>query len=47
MFCDDLEGGDGLGGEREVQERGDMCTPVTDPHCCMAETNIAKQLSPK
>ena len=25
MFCDNLEGWDGMGGGREAQEEGDMC----------------------
>ena len=40
MLCDDLEGGDGVGGGREVQEGGDICILMADSHCCMAETNI-------
>ena len=30
MLCDNLEGWDGVGGGRGVQEGGDMCTPVAD-----------------
>ena len=30
MFCDNLEGWDGVGGGREVQEGGNIYTPVTD-----------------
>ena len=30
MLCDNLEGWDGIGGGRGVQEGGDMCTPVAD-----------------
>ena len=40
MLCDDLEGGDGVGGGREVQEGGDICILMADSPCCMAETNI-------
>ena len=40
MLCDDLEGRDGLGGGRDVQEGGDICILMADSHCCMAETNI-------
>ena len=40
MLCDDLEGGDGVGGRREVQEGGNICILMSDSHCCMAETNI-------
>ena len=50
MLCDDLKGWDG-GGEREVQEGGDLCVCVciyiyiythiyiADSFCCTAETN--------
>ena len=38
MLCGNLEGWDGVGSEREVQEGGDICTLVADS-CCMAETN--------
>ena len=41
MLCDVLEGRDGVGGRREVQEGGDICILMADSHCCMAETNIA------
>ena len=30
MQCDNLEGWDGVGGGREVQEGGDICIPMTD-----------------
>ena len=36
---DNLEGCDGEGGGREVQEGGDTCIPVADSCGCMAETN--------
>ena len=39
MFCDNLEGWDGLGVGKEVQERGDVCIPMADSCCCMAEAN--------
>ena len=39
MLCDNLEGWDGVGGGREVQEGGDISILVADSHCCMAETN--------
>ena len=29
----------GMGGGREVQERGDICIPMADSFECMAETN--------
>ena len=39
-LCDHLEGWGGVGwGGREVEEGGDICTPVADSCCCMAETN--------
>ena len=30
MVCNDLEGQDGLGGRREVQEGGNICVPGAD-----------------
>ena len=39
MLCDNLEGWDGVVGEREVQEEGDICILMTDSHCCTAETS--------
>ena len=30
MFCDNLEGWDGVGGEREVQQGGDVCITLAD-----------------
>ena len=39
MFCDDLEGWDGVGGGREVQEGGDVRDLVADLQRCMAEAN--------
>ena len=39
MFCDDLEGWDGVGGGREVQEGGDICDLMADSRHCMAEAN--------
>ena len=30
MLCDNLEGWVGLGGGREFQEGGDICTPMAD-----------------
>ena len=30
MPCDNLEGWDGMGGEKEVQEGGDICIPMVD-----------------
>ena len=28
VLCDNLDGWDGVGGGREVQERGDICIPT-------------------
>jgi hypothetical protein len=39
VFCDDLEGWDGVGGGREVQEGGDVRDLVADLQSCMAEAN--------
>ena len=39
MLCDDLEGWDGVGSGREVQEGGDICIFLADSCCSMAETN--------
>ena len=43
MLCDSLDGWDGAGGGREVQEGGDMCILMADSHCCMAETNTTME----
>ena len=40
MLCDNLDGLDGVGDGREVQEGGDIYIPMADPCCCMAESNI-------
>ena len=40
MLCDNLEGWDGVGDGREVQEGGDIYIPMADSCCCMAESNI-------
>ena len=46
MLCDNLEGWDGVGAGREVEEGRDICIPMADSCWCMAETNnIVKQLS--
>ena len=46
MLCDNLEGWDGVGAGREVEEGRDICIPTADSCWCMAETNnIVKQLS--
>ena len=34
-----LDGWDGVGGRREVQEGGDICIPMADSRWWMAETN--------
>ena len=39
VLCDNLEEWDGKGGERELQEGGDICIPMADSSWCMAETN--------
>ena len=39
MLGDNLEGWDGMGGGREVQEGGDICILMADSYCCTAETN--------
>ena len=32
VLCDDLEGWDGWGGGREVQEEGDLSVPMTESY---------------
>ena len=32
VLCDNLEGWDGVGDGREIQEGGDTCIPVTDSY---------------
>ena len=39
MFCDNLEGWDGVGGEGDIQERKDICILMADSCFCVAETN--------
>ena len=39
MLCDNLEGWDGLGGGREVQEKKGIDIPMVDSRCCKTETN--------
>ena len=34
---------DGVGGEKEVQEGGDMCVPMADSCWCMGETSTILQ----
>ena len=38
VFCNNLEGWVGEGGGKEAQEEGDVCIPMADSCCCMAET---------
>ena len=41
-------GGMGVGDVREAKEGGDICIPMADSCCCMAESiqhNVAKKLS--
>ena len=39
MLCDNLEGWDGVGGGRQVQEGDDICMLMTDSCWYMAEAN--------
>jgi len=39
-LCDNLEGWDGEGDGREVQEGGDMCIPMADSCWCFTENKI-------
>ena len=39
MLCDSLEGWDGVGGGRKVQEGGDICVCTADPHWYMIAIN--------
>ena len=39
MFCDDLDGWDGVVDGREVQEGGDIGIHIADSLHCTAETN--------
>ena len=39
-LCINLEGWDGKGDGREVQEGGDMCIPLADSCRCLAENTI-------
>ena len=38
-LCNNLEGWDGEDGGREGQEGGDICIPMSDSCCCLAEAN--------
>ena len=45
MLRDDLEGGDRMGGEKEVQDGGDTCKHMADSRCCMAKpTQLCKAI---
>ena len=37
LLLGNLEGWDGVRGEREFQEEGDICKPMADSCWCMAE----------
>ena len=37
MLCDDLDGYDGGGHGKEVQEGGNICIHTADSLCCTAE----------
>ena len=39
MLCGNLEGWDGVGEGKEVQEGGNMCILMADSCWCTAETN--------
>ena len=45
-LCNNLEGWDGEGGGREVQEEGDIGIPMADS-CCSAETNTIPSIKNK
>ena len=38
MLCDDLEGSDGVGSEREVPDGEDIHTSIADSLSCITET---------
>ena len=42
VLCDNIEGWQGVGVGREVQEGANICILMADSHCCMAEHNIVK-----
>ena len=39
VFCDNVEGWNGTGGGREVQEGGEICIPMADSCWCIVEVN--------
>ena len=43
MLCNYLQGWDGMGGGREVQEGGDIYILMAGSCCYMAETNMTHQ----
>ena len=43
MLCDDPDGWDEVGGGREVQEGGDICTHIVEWLRCTKEINTALQ----
>ena len=45
MVCDYLEGWDGMGGGKEVQEGGGIWIDTADLCWCMAETNTILQIN--
>ena len=42
VLCDNLEGWDGVGGGRKVQEEGDRGISMADSCCCMKPTQYCK-----
>ena len=48
VLCDNLEGWDGVGHGREIQEGGSICTPMADSCRYMTETNtvLSRNYSP-
>ena len=44
-LCVNLKGWGGKGGEREIQEGGDICVPMADSCSCLTKQNSIKQLS--
>ena len=39
VLCDNLKGWGEEGGRRKIQEGGDICIPMANSCCYMAETN--------
>ena len=44
-LCNNLEEWERAGGEREIQEGGDICVPMADSCSCLTKQNSIKQLS--